>query len=108
VIEFVPVDVRSAEGLAAMIAMAVGRFGGCQYWSTTSEAAGTSVRISPTRPVVTWAAKLELDLTSAKRATQLAPLSGSVPQLRSARCRGRTAFRGVGEQPAHQRGGDRL
>jgi NAD(P)-dependent dehydrogenase (short-subunit alcohol dehydrogenase family) len=69
---FVPVDVRSGEDLSAMIAAAVDRFGALHVLVNNAGGGGHIGPHFPDAPVGTWAAKLELNLTSAMRATQLA------------------------------------
>jgi len=69
---FVPVDVRSDEDLSAMIATAVDRFGELHVLVNNAGGGGHIGPHFPDAPAATWAAKLELNLTSAMRATQLA------------------------------------
>ena len=69
---FVPVDVRSDEGLSAMTAAAIDRFGGLQILINNAGGGGHIAPNFPDAPRGMWTAKLELNLTSAMRATQLA------------------------------------
>jgi NAD(P)-dependent dehydrogenase (short-subunit alcohol dehydrogenase family) len=69
---FVPVDVRCDEHLSAMIATAVDRFGDLHVLVNNAGGGGHIGPHFPDAPAATWAAKLELNLTSAMRATQLA------------------------------------
>jgi NAD(P)-dependent dehydrogenase (short-subunit alcohol dehydrogenase family) len=69
---FVPVDVRSGQDLSAMIATAIDRFGGLHVLVNNAGGGGHIGPHFPDAPAGTWAAKLELNLTSAMRATQLA------------------------------------
>jgi NAD(P)-dependent dehydrogenase (short-subunit alcohol dehydrogenase family) len=69
---FVPVDVRSDEDLSAMIATAVDRFGGLHILINNAGGGGHIAPHFPEAPFDVWGAKLQLNLTSAMRATQLA------------------------------------
>ncbi|TWF74719.1 3-oxoacyl-[acyl-carrier protein] reductase [Pseudonocardia hierapolitana] len=69
---FVPVDVRSDGDLSAMVAAAVDRFGGLHVLINNAGGGGHIGPHFPDAPAAVWAAKLELNLTSAMRATQLA------------------------------------
>jgi NAD(P)-dependent dehydrogenase (short-subunit alcohol dehydrogenase family) len=69
---FVPVDVRSDDDLSAMIATAVDRFGGLHILVNNAGGGGHIAPHFPDAPEEVWGAKLELNLTSAMRATQLA------------------------------------
>ena len=69
---FVPVDVRSDEDLEGMIATAIDRFGGLHVLVNNAGGGGHIGPHYPDAPAGTWGAKLELNLTSAMRATQLA------------------------------------
>lgn len=69
---FVPVDVRSDEDLSAMIAAAVHRFGGLHILINNAGGGGHIAPHFPDALGEEWGAKLELNLTSAMRATQLA------------------------------------
>lgn len=69
---FVPVDVRCDEHLSVMIATAVGRFGGLHVLVNNAGGGGHIGPHFPDASAAMWTAKLELNLTSAMRATQLA------------------------------------
>lgn len=69
---FVPVDVRSDDDLSAMIAAAVDRFGALHILINNAGGGGHIGPHFPDAPFDVWGAKLELNLTSAMRATQLA------------------------------------
>ncbi len=69
---FVPVDVRSDEELSTMTATAVDRFGGLHILINNAGGGGHIAPHFPDAPGEVWGAKLELNLTSAMRATQLA------------------------------------
>jgi NAD(P)-dependent dehydrogenase (short-subunit alcohol dehydrogenase family) len=69
---FVPVDVRSHQDLSTMIATAVDRFGGLHVLVNNAGGGGHIAPHFPDAPADVWGAKLELNLTSAMRATQLA------------------------------------
>jgi NAD(P)-dependent dehydrogenase (short-subunit alcohol dehydrogenase family) len=69
---FVPVDVRSADDLAAMTSFATDRFGGLHILVNNAGGGGHIGPHFPDAPAGVWSAKLELNLTSAMRATQLA------------------------------------
>jgi NAD(P)-dependent dehydrogenase (short-subunit alcohol dehydrogenase family) len=64
--------VRSDEDLSAMIATAVDRFGGLHILVNNAGGGGHIAPHFPDASVEEWGAKLELNLTSAMRATQLA------------------------------------
>ena len=69
---FVPVDVRSDGDLSAMVAAAVRRFGGLHVLINNAGGGGHVAPHFPDAPTEVWGATLELNLTSAMRATQLA------------------------------------
>jgi 3-oxoacyl-[acyl-carrier protein] reductase len=69
---FVPVDVRSDGELSAMVAAAVDRFGGLHVLINNAGGGGHLAPHYPAAPYEVWGVKLELNLTSALRATQLA------------------------------------
>jgi NAD(P)-dependent dehydrogenase (short-subunit alcohol dehydrogenase family) len=69
---FVPVDVRSDEDLSAMVVAAVDRFGGLHILINNAGGGGHIAPHFPDAPAEEWGAKLELNLTCAMRATQLA------------------------------------
>jgi NAD(P)-dependent dehydrogenase (short-subunit alcohol dehydrogenase family) len=69
---FVPVDVRSDDDLSSMIATATGRFGALHLLVNNAGGGGHVGPHFPDAPGPMWGAKLELNLTSAMRATQLA------------------------------------
>ena len=69
---FMPVDVRSDEDLTGMIATAVDRFGALHVLVNNAGGGGHIGPHYPDAPAGAWGAKLELNLTSAMRATQLA------------------------------------
>jgi NAD(P)-dependent dehydrogenase (short-subunit alcohol dehydrogenase family) len=69
---FVPVDVRSHKDLSSMIATAVVRFGGLHVLVNNAGGGGHIAPHFPDAPADVWGAKLELNLTCAMRATQLA------------------------------------
>jgi NAD(P)-dependent dehydrogenase (short-subunit alcohol dehydrogenase family) len=69
---FVPVDVRCDEDLSAMVATALERFGGLHVLVNNAGGGGHIGPHFPDAPPGTWRAKLELNLTGAMRATQLA------------------------------------
>jgi NAD(P)-dependent dehydrogenase (short-subunit alcohol dehydrogenase family) len=70
--EFVPVDVRSDEDLAALTTAATARFGGLHILLNNAGGGGHIGPHFPDAPAAMWTAKLDLNLTSAMRATQLA------------------------------------
>jgi NAD(P)-dependent dehydrogenase (short-subunit alcohol dehydrogenase family) len=69
---FVPVDVRSDHDLSAMTATAIERFGGLHILINNAGGGGHIAPHFPDAPADVWGAKLELNLTSVMRATQLA------------------------------------
>jgi NAD(P)-dependent dehydrogenase (short-subunit alcohol dehydrogenase family) len=69
---FVRVDVRSDDDLSAMVAAAVDRFGGLHILINNAGGGGHIAPHFPDAPGGEWGAKLDLNLTSAMRATQLA------------------------------------
>jgi NAD(P)-dependent dehydrogenase (short-subunit alcohol dehydrogenase family) len=69
---FVPVDVRSDRDLSAMTATAIERFGGLHILINNAGGGGHIAPHFPDAPADVWGAKLELNLTSVMRATQLA------------------------------------
>jgi NAD(P)-dependent dehydrogenase (short-subunit alcohol dehydrogenase family) len=70
--EFVRVDVRSGDDLSAMVATAIDRFGALHILVNNAGGGGHIAPHFPDAPGEEWVANLELNLTSAMRATQLA------------------------------------